>query len=93
MSADEVRVNIVSLVVRGATVLRSAAQASLVTDALRTAWFRRHPKPGLVFHSDRGSRYCSGKVQDALSSYGMRSSLSRKGDCWDNAPTESLGGV
>jgi transposase InsO family protein len=34
-------------------------QASLVTDALRMAWFRRHPEPGLIFHSDRGSQYCS----------------------------------
>ena len=67
-------------------------QTSLVTDALRMAWFRRHPAPGLVFHSDRGSQYCSHSFQAALSSYGMRSSMSRKGNCWDNAPTESLWG-
>jgi len=67
-------------------------QASLVTDALRMAWFRRHPAPGLIFHSDRGSQYCSYSFQDALTSYGMRSSMSRKGNCWDNAPTESLWG-
>ena len=67
-------------------------RASLVTDALRMAWFRRHPEPGLIFLSDRGSQYCSGMFQDALSSYGMHSSMSRKGDCWDNAPTESLWG-
>ena len=67
-------------------------QASLVTDALRMAWFRRHPEQGLIFHSDRGSQYCSAMFQGALRSYGMRSSMSRKGDCWDNAPTESLWG-
>ena len=67
-------------------------QASLVTDALRMAWFRRHPAPGLIFHSDRGSQYCSHAFQAALASYGMRSSMSRKGNCWDNAPTESLWG-
>ena len=67
-------------------------QASLVTDALRMAWFRRHPEPGLIVHADRGSQYCSGIFQDALSSCGMRSSMSRKGDCWDKAPTESLWG-
>jgi transposase InsO family protein len=67
-------------------------QASLVTDALRMAWFRRHPAPGLIFHSDRGSQYCSHSFQDALASYGMLSSMSRKGNCWDNAPTESLWG-
>ena len=64
----------------------------LVIDALRMAWFRRHPKPGLIFHSDRGSQYCSAEFQAALGAYGMRSSMSRKGDCWDNAPTESLWG-
>jgi len=67
-------------------------QTSLVTDALRMAWFRRHPEPGLVFHSDRGSQYCSHEFQAVLNGYGMRSSMSRKGNCWDNAPTESLWG-
>ena len=67
-------------------------QTSLVTDALRMAWFRRHPAPGLIFHSDRGSQYCSHSFQAALTSYGMLSSMSRKGNCWDNAPTESLWG-
>jgi putative transposase len=65
---------------------------SLVTDALRMAWFRRHPQPGLIFHSDRGSQYCSHAFQATLEGYGMRSSMSRKGNCWDNAPTESLWG-
>jgi putative transposase len=67
-------------------------QASLVTDALRMAWFRRQPAPGLVFHSDRGSQYCGNEFQAALKGYGMKSSMSRKGNCWDNAPTESLWG-
>ena len=67
-------------------------RTSLITAALRMAWFRRHPGPGLIFHSDRGSQYCSHTFQDALTSYGMLSSMSRKGDCWDNAPTESLWG-
>lgn len=67
-------------------------QASLVVDALRMAWFRRQPEPGLIFHSDRGSQYCGNDFQDALKSYGMKSSMSRKGNCWDNAPTESLWG-
>ncbi|MGA2553110.1 MAG: IS3 family transposase, partial [Burkholderiaceae bacterium] len=64
----------------------------LVIDALRMAWFRRQPSSGLIFHSDRGSQYCSHDFQAALTAYGMRSSMSRKGDCWDNAPTESLWG-
>jgi transposase InsO family protein len=67
-------------------------RANLVTDALRMAWFRRRPPPGLIVHSDRGSQYCSDEFQKALKGYGMRSSMSRKGDCWDNSPTESLWG-
>ncbi len=50
------------------------------------------PEAGVIVHSDRGSQYCSGLFQDALKAYGMRSSMSRRGDCWDNAPTESLWG-
>lgn len=64
----------------------------LVADALRMAWFRRRPDAGAMFHSDRGSQYCSGMYRDLLKSYGMKSSMSRTGDCWDNAPTESLWG-
>ena len=67
-------------------------RTELVGDALRMAWFRRHPAAGLIFHSDRGSQYCSREFQNALQGYGMRSSMSRKGDCWDNAVTESLWG-
>lgn len=67
-------------------------QASGVTDALRMAWFRRRPEPGLIFHSDRGSQYCSQMFQGVLTGYAMKSSMSRRGNCWDNAPTESLWG-
>ena len=67
-------------------------QSSLVTDALKMAWFKRRPEPGLIFHSDRGSQYCSHVFQNTLAEYGMRSSMSRTGNCWDNAPIESLWG-
>lgn len=67
-------------------------QTSLITDALRMAWFRRRPEPGLIFHSDRGSQYCSREFQAELTRMGIRSSMSGNGDCWDNAPTESLWG-
>ncbi|QOK83753.1 IS3 family transposase [Ralstonia solanacearum] len=72
--------------------MRPHMKAELVTDALRMAWFRRRPATGVIVHSDRGSQYCSGQFQDALKAYGMRSSMSRRGDCWDNAPPESLWG-
>jgi len=70
--------------------MQAHMKAEMVTDALRMAYFKRRPDPGLIIHSDRGSQYCSLMFQDTLKAYGMRSSMSRKGDCWDNAPTESL---
>lgn len=64
----------------------------LVIDALTMAWFRRRPGKGLIFHSDRGSQYASADFQNLLKRYGMRGSMSRKGNCWDNAVTETLFG-
>lgn len=64
--------------------------ADIVTDALTMAWFRRKPAPGLIHHSDRGSQYASAVFQMKLTEYGMVCSMSRKGNCWDNAPTESF---
>ena len=72
--------------------LKPHMRLELVKDALLMACFRRHPPRGLIFHSDRGSQYCSQEFQDTLAAWGMRSSMSRKGNCWDNAPTESLWG-
>ena len=64
--------------------------ADIVTDALSMAWFRRKPGAGVVFHSDRGSQYASHAMRDKLAQYAMTASMSRKGNCWDNAPTESF---
>jgi putative transposase len=62
----------------------------IVVDALKMAWFRRRPAPGLIHHSDRGSQYASGAFQAQLHEYGMQCSMSRKGNCWDNACSESF---
>jgi len=70
--------------------MRERMTKDLVIDALRMAWFRRRPPPGLIHHSDRGSQYCSYDFQKQLAEYGMRASMSRKGNCWDNAPSESF---
>jgi putative transposase len=64
--------------------------SDIVIDALTMAWFRRKPARGLMHHSDRGSQYASHAFQDKLTEYGMVCSMSRKGNCWDNAPTESF---
>ncbi len=60
----------------------------LVLDALAMAYWQRKPSKGLLHHSDRGSQYACHKYQERLESYGMKPSMSRKGNCWDNAPTE-----
>src|SRR5689334_22786249 len=64
--------------------------AELVIEALSIACLRRAPKPGLIHHSDRGSQYASEAFQAKLHGYGMLCSMSRKGNCWDNAPAESF---
>lgn len=60
----------------------------LVLDALAMAYWKRKPSKGLLHHSDRGSQYASHDYQKQLMNYGMIPSMSRKGNCWDNAPTE-----
>ena len=69
--------------------LKPRMAADIVTDALTTAWFRKKPAAGLMHHSDRGSQYASHAFQGKLEEYGMICPMSRKGNCWDNAPTES----
>lgn len=61
-----------------------------VGKALKMAVERRRPSWGLIHHSDRGSQYASYAYQELLRKYHMRGSMSRKGDCWDNAPMESF---
>lgn len=65
----------------------------LVVRALEQAVASRRPSGGLVHHSDRGSQYCSHQYQALLANYGMRVSMSRKGNCYDNAPVESFWGT
>jgi transposase InsO family protein len=62
----------------------------LVADALEMAVARRLPGAGLVAHSDRGSQYASEHYQRLLAWHGITCSMSRRGDCWDNAPMESF---
>jgi putative transposase len=70
--------------------LKPDLSAKLACDALSMAWFRRRPAPGLIHHSDRGVQYASEAFQAKLADYRMHCSMSRKGNCWDNAPTESF---
>jgi transposase InsO family protein len=65
-------------------------ESRLVVDALELAVQRRLPGEGLVAHSDRGSQYASEHYQRLLAKHGITCSMSRRGDCWDNAPMESF---
>ncbi|MCJ7673593.1 MAG: IS3 family transposase [Sedimentisphaerales bacterium] len=64
--------------------------AALVCQALQAAWVMRRPGADLLHHSDRGSQYASDDFQDLLDRHGVRCSMSRKGNCWDNACAESF---
>jgi putative transposase len=67
--------------------------ADLVGRALFQAVSRKRPAPGLIHHSDRGSQYCSHEYRRLLRQFGMRVSMSRKGNCYDNAAMESFWGT
>jgi putative transposase len=65
----------------------------LVMQALYWGVSAKRPAKGLILHSDRGSQYCSHNYQKLLKQFSMTASMSRKGDCWDNAPMESFWGT
>jgi len=72
--------------------MSSRMKAQLVCDALTMAIWLRRPKAGLIHHSDRGSQYASKAFRKLLKVHGIKGSMSRKGDCWDNAVVESFFG-
>lgn len=65
----------------------------LVISALKQAVGRTRPPRGIILHSDRGVQYACKRYRNLVKSYGFRQSMSRKGDCWDNAPMESFFGT
>ena len=69
--------------------MSSRMKTDLVLQALMMGLMRRNPPAGLIFHSDRGSQYCSHAIRKLLKKQGIRQSMSRRGDPWDNAPCES----
>lgn len=70
--------------------LSSRLTTPLVLEALRMAYWRRKPTQGLIHHSDRGSQYAAEDFQRQLKTFGLIPSMSRKGDCYDNAVAESF---
>lgn len=72
--------------------MSDSLQSQLVLDALMMATAARRPGDDLLHHSDRGSQYASDAFQELLRRHNITCSMSRKGDCWDNAPVESFFG-
>jgi transposase InsO family protein len=70
--------------------MRDTIDAELTVSALAMAIALRRPSPGLIHHSDRGSQYACADYQTVLATHGMIASMSRKGNCWDNAVAESF---
>lgn len=66
---------------------------ALTARALRNAVAIKRPAPGLIHHSDRGAQYCARDYRGLLQRFGMKASMSRKGNCYDNAPMESFWGT
>jgi putative transposase len=64
----------------------------LTAQALWRAVRNKRPQPGLIHHSDRGSQYCAHDYRKLVEQFGMQSSMSRRGNCYDNAPMESFWG-
>jgi putative transposase len=65
-------------------------RAELVNNALLMALWRRKPKQGLLWHTDRGAQYASISHRDIIKQHKIKQSMSRKGDCWDNAVSEKF---
>jgi putative transposase len=65
-------------------------KTKLVNDALLMALWQRKPSRGLIWHTDRGSQYASSSHRFILQQHGIKQSMSRKGNCWDNAVSESF---
>jgi len=70
--------------------MRETLEAELAVSALAMAIAARRPAPGLIHHSDRGVQYACSEYQAVLAANGMRPSMSRRGNCWDNAVAESF---
>ncbi|WP_284085465.1 IS3 family transposase, partial [Acinetobacter nosocomialis] len=73
--------------------LNERMTAKLVCDALNMAIRNQKPAKDLIVHSDRGSQYCSNEYRNLLEKFDFQGSMSKKGDCFDNAPIESFWGI
>jgi len=65
-------------------------KAELVCDALKSAYWKRKAAPGLIMYTDRGSQYAGDRYRASIKDFRMIQSMSRRENCWNNAPVESL---
>jgi transposase InsO family protein len=70
--------------------MREHLEAELALSALQMAITARRPAPGVIHHSDRGVQYACTAYRELLARHGMQASMSRSGNCWDNAVAESF---
>lgn len=70
--------------------MHTTRDTEIVINAIRMAIRNRSPRPGLIFHSDQGVQYASSMYRAILAEHGITQSMSRRGNCWDNAPVESF---
>ena len=70
--------------------MRESLEAELALSAMRMALAARQPAPGLIHHSDRGVQYACDAYRELLAAHHIQASMSRTGDCWDNAVAESF---
>jgi len=70
--------------------IKDTLHADLCVEALEMAWARVKPEAGLLHHSDQGSQYAGSQYQDKLAEFDLTCSMSRVGDCWDNAMMQSV---
>ena len=75
------------------SAMREHMRAELTIAALIMPIQRRRPGAGLIHHSDRGSQYAASQYRDILQAAAITPSMSRKANCWDNAPMESFFGT
>jgi putative transposase len=70
--------------------MSSRMTKNLITQSLFRGVAEKRPPKGLIHHSDRGSQYCSHEYRNILEQFGMVASMSRRGNCYDNAPMKSF---
>ena len=90
VAANDTELSVIAMADYKCDGINDDVEIQLAIDALDMAVLHRNPPEGCIFHSDRGIQYASSAFRDKVKTYKMIQSMSRKGNCWDNAPAESF---